>query len=329
MPSCNPFVSSALMTFTCRPTLLSCLAAIFLCGHTAACQISMPDKGVESTLSYSLPYDVARPAALLELPSRMREISGLTMLDRNLLGAVQDEVGELFVLDSSSGAITNTVHFGNDGDYEGIERVGDTVYVVRSDGKLYEIHPSAGDDVQVRTYDTPVSKSCNAEGLGVHLQSGTLLIACKDHAGKKKKGKKVVHAFDLVSRELRETPALVIDGLDPSLQPAEGVVSRKLRKLMRTSGFRPSGVAVHPINGDVYVVSSAGSVLAVFDDNASLRGAVRLDRKIFPQPEGITFGMDGTLFIATEAGAGPARIGVFPYVKSTVDGDSLRSERRP
>ncbi len=316
------------MTLLSRPTALLCFAVFLASGHTAACQVDTPDRDNEEDTRYAFPYNLSHPAALFELPREMREISGLTTLPGDRLAAVQDEDGDLFILSADDGVIVRTVRFGKDGDYEGVEQVGDTTYVLRSDGRLYEVPANGTDRDQVRVYETGVSTRCNAEGLGYHGASSALLIACKDYAGKKKKGKKVVHAFDLNRKELRTTPALIVDGLDPTLQPSEGVVSRNIRKLLRKSGFRPSGIATHPVSGDTYIVSSAGSLVGVFDASGVLRTAVRLNRKTFPQPEGIAFGKDGTMFISTEAGSGPARIGVFPYdITSLIDADSTSTSR--
>jgi len=69
--------------------------------------------------------------------------------------------------------------------------------------------------------------------------------------------------------------------------------------------FSPSGIAVHPITGDVYVLSTALKRLVVLDyTTGKIRYAVRLDKKVLPQPEGIAFDSEGNLFLASEGKKG-------------------------
>ena len=84
------------------------------------------------------PYTFDRPDTLFRLPNRLREISGLTVLDDQRLGAVQDEKGKLYVLNLHTGEIEDDPRFDKDGDYEGLARVGDRVFVLRSNGTLYD-----------------------------------------------------------------------------------------------------------------------------------------------------------------------------------------------
>jgi DNA-binding beta-propeller fold protein YncE len=64
--------------------------------------------------------------------------------------------------------------------------------------------------------------------------------------------------------------------------------------------FGPSGIAVHPITGEWYIVSSVGKVLMVVSRKGDILNMIKLDKKIHPQPEGITFDSDGTLYISDE-----------------------------
>ena len=85
-------------------------------------------------------YDLESPVAIFRMPSILNEISALSMsLDGQRLIAVQDEEGDLFFLDKKNGKIVEEVPFWKDGDYEGVESVGDDIFVVKSSGTIYKI----------------------------------------------------------------------------------------------------------------------------------------------------------------------------------------------
>ena len=77
--------------------------------------------------------------------------------------------------------------------------------------------------------------------------------------------------------------------------------------------FSPSGIAVHPLTGDIYVTSSKGKMLLVMDPQGKILHLVKMKKSIHPQPEGICFDADGTLYIANEGKEDKARIYKFLY----------------
>ncbi len=251
------------------------------------------------------------------LQKELREISGLTLLDQDHLGAVQDESGKLYVVDLHTGKIDDEIRFADDGDYEGIETVGESIFVLRSDGRL--IHVARNDvDQKPRRIKTGLSRRYDTEGLAYDPTQNVLLIACKEYAGKGLKGKRAVYAFDLRTEQLREDPYLVIDPeMIRSLGGGEGRIARALRKLIDSSRFKPSAIAVHPMTNHIYIVSSVSSSIAIFDSAGSLLAAERLDKDELPQPEGITFLPNGDLFIASEGSGGRGRLARFNYRSRT------------
>ncbi len=122
------------------------------------------------------------------LPDTLREISGLTSLDVNSCACVQDENGILFIYDVVKNEIRAQQVFGGDGDYEGIAKVGESVYVMRSDATLFEISNYTSDKLKVTTYKTNVPAQ-DCEGLCYDREHQRLLIAVKGKAGKDKEAK--------------------------------------------------------------------------------------------------------------------------------------------
>ncbi len=291
------------------PSLL--LAAVLVSGRTAAqCEEA---GGGNTILQSPFPYDLDAPDTVVTLDRRLEEVSGLTWLEGDSIAAINDEDGDLFVIDGRTGRLFDRKRFGDDGDYEGLARVAEAIFVLRSDGRLYHIPYWRSTKLDAARINTGLPKSCDAEGLSFETATGTLLIACKEFAGKGRKGMKSVFAFSLSSGNLLPQPRLVIDALKSDLTPREGTVSRSVRELLRLPRFKPSGIDVHPISGEIYVLSSKSYSLAAFSSDGHMVYSSFLNPDIFPQAEGITFSADGTLYLSTEGSSKDGRLASFTY----------------
>ena len=263
------------------------------------------------------PYPFAAPTARFDLPGRLDEISGLTALDETRLGAVQDEDGTLFVLDAASGEVTRTHDFGGGGDYEGVERVGEWVVALRSDGWLFVIEDWQMGAAEARSVDAGLHGSCDAEGLAYDAAGARLLIACKEAPGRGLRGSRAVYAFNLAANALDATPAYVIHADSVARRDGEHAIDEAVRAFVRPladiNTFKPSALAVHPLTEEVYVLSSVRKLLLVLGHSGEVAAAWPLSGDLLPQPEGLAFLPDGTLFIASEASGGTARLFRFDY----------------
>ncbi|HEY0057502.1 MAG TPA: hypothetical protein VGB56_00120, partial [Flavisolibacter sp.] len=114
-----------------------------------------------------------------ELPEVLMEISGLAFLDKDRFVCVQDEKGSLFIYNTVTEKIEKEIPFGAPGDYEGVTLSGNTAYVVRSDGRLFEITGFASQP-SLQEYSTPLTADDNIEGLCYDAGSNRLLLAAKD-----------------------------------------------------------------------------------------------------------------------------------------------------
>ncbi|GAB5522579.1 MAG: hypothetical protein Roseis2KO_04510 [Roseivirga sp.] len=100
---------------------------------------------------------------------------------------------------------------------------------------------------------------------------------------------KAVYAFDLTTQTHEKMPVYVLK--DKDLKRVLGSEETKVR---------PSGIAVHPITHEVYMLASTGRALIVFHQDGRPKNFTTLKRSLFPQPEGITFSPEGDLFISNE-----------------------------
>lgn len=292
------------------------------CGPEEAPVVSVPvDTVAAAEGGRPAPYDFDTPVAQFELPGRLDEISGLTVLDDTHLGAIQDEKGHLYVIDVETGGITHEHDFGKHGDYEGVERVGERVVVLRSDGQLAVIEDWRTEKAKAPTLDPGLHGSCDAEGLGYDVEGARLLIACKESPGQGRRGARAIYAFYLATNTLDPAPAYVIAADSLSAPGGERSVDASVRALVRPfvdiNAFKPSALAIHPVTGELYVLSSVRKVLVVLDRAGTINAVWPLSEDLFPQPEGLAFFPDGTLFIASEARGGSARLARFSYTPAS------------
>lgn len=288
--------------------LLTILLPIFgLAGQPAACA-SVLAAHVPVVMTDSIPYNMEEPSVIINLVSEeLKEISGLSPTDEpGIYCAIADERGEIFFVDGNGGGtILRRVLFREKGDFEGVEKVKKCLYAVKSDGDVYEITHWKSGQPKYTVYKTPLHKSDDVEGLGYDARRNALLLACKGDPDSSYR--RSVYAFDLRSKQLSQAPVFTIDPLEVNRQIPYSDADKP-------HFFSPSGVAVHPITGDVYVISSALKRMVVLDyTTGAMRFAVRLDKKLLPQPEGISFDPEGNLYLSSEGKKGEGLLLRFDY----------------
>ena len=247
-----------------------------------------PARGPAPDSAAVVPYSLTTPDASVELPGELREISGLTVLSDGRLGAVQDESGTLYELDPATGAVLAREAFDARGDYEGVEQAGDDVWVLQSNGDLTRLREGA----EAEVFETPLAGRNDTEGLAYDAAGNRLLIACKENPGNGLGDVRAVYAFDLGTETLSSAPVFTMDRT----------------RLDAEDPFKPSAIAVRPGTGEAYVLSSVRRALAVVRADGTLLAVVELPEALYPQPEGIAFAPDGTLYISNEGPDGPATL---------------------
>ena len=262
-----------------------------------------------TTGTNGLPYDLQNPSLTILFDNDdLKEISGIgpTAVTGQYL-AIADERGEFFFVDAANGgAITLRVLFREKGDFEGAEMVENTLWALKSDGKLFAVSDWNNNPPTVAEYPTPIEKKDDAEGLGYDAGRQALLIACKGDPDSAYL--RPVFAFNLKTKLLDANPIYTID-------PKEVNTLVPYNETEKHDFFSPSGVAVHPLTGDVFVVSAALKRLVVLEKNSGkIRYANRLDKTLLPQPEGIAFDKQGNLYISSEGKKGAGILMKFNYL---------------
>lgn len=249
-------------------------------------------------------YDLSTPDRIYILPKSLHEISGITEIDMTSIACIQDEHGILFIYDLLKNEIKKQSYFGSNGDYEGIARVDNSIYVLRSDGVLFGIINYESSGFKRVFYNTGIPSGDN-EGLCYDQKNNRLLIAPKISIGKDK-NIRVIYSFDLHSKKVIKEPAYELDmsaikqfAQDNKIDvPTEG--HKKGGKGKPDIKFRPSAIAVHPLTNRLYVLSAIDRMLFVFDIKGNIEFLSTLDPDTFKQPEGITFLKNGDMLISNE-----------------------------
>ena len=241
-------------------------------------------------------YNLKHPKQRWDLPRELEEISGLSFYKKNKLACIQDEDGILFIYDLHKKEISEQFKFGDPGDYEGVEMIDKSAYVLKSNGDVYYFKlPHSENATKIKT---DLSKKNDTEGLGFHEDMMDLLIACKEEPGTKKvelKKCRSIYRIDLEESKFKKNPKFVIKG-----KAYNEMIEQKGLSKKKHTPFKPSGVAVHPKTKDIYVIGTVGKMMVIIDPEGKIKDLIPLDPKIFWQPEGICFDPDGNLYISSE-----------------------------
>ena len=230
-----------------------------------------------------------------KMPDILREISGIAHINGDIFACVQDEEGKIFVFNMSTKKIENEIQFGDAGDYEGIALVNETAWIVRADGRLFEVK-NFKQKPTLQQHTTHLTEKQNIEGLCYDKANNRLLLAIK---GKEPNTDdyKGIYAFDLVTKKLAATPVIKIDLTDKVWAEVKG-----------KNKIQPSDLEVHPKTGDIFIVDGSNPKLLVLGQDGKRKELYKLSDSEFRQPEGISITENGEIFISNEGQTGSGDI---------------------
>lgn len=268
-----------------------------------------------------IPYQLGSPDKKLKLSKKLEEISGLSIRDSFLI-AIQDEKGKIFTIDTSSGKILNEFKFDKKDDYEGVAAQADTLYAINAKGDIFIIQPISGSPEKLTLkVKTELSNKNDVEGLCFDASNKRLLLACKGSSSTKKdkNSSRAIFSFDLINNHLEDFFRISKKELESFLNLNKELVNDPdfYQYLLSKDEQMPlefSGIAIHPMTNDIYVLAASTNSLLILNHNGRIIGLHKLSNKIFEQPEGITFDDQCNLFIASEGIKKKAKIFKYKYV---------------
>ncbi len=237
------------------------------------------------------------------MPSALSEISGLALTPDGRLLAHGDERATVYELDFRRGTIVKQFHLGASpvaGDFEGIALGGGRLYLMTSNGKIYEsFEGNDGEHVSYTIHDTRLGHECELEGLAFDPDRQQLLLPCKHVHQKKYDDDVVIYRYAVHGPRRDQLQALTI----PQKTIARGQDWKE---------FHPSAIEVVPASGDYLLVSALEDAMVLVTPT----GAVRWVRPLPPgheQCEGVTVTPGGLLILSDEARRLPAIVAVYRF----------------
>lgn len=249
-------------------------------------------------------YDfAAQPTLQWKLPDKLNEISGLAATPDGRLLAVADEAAIVYELDHAQGKLVKAFALGDPtvrGDFEGIAALDGRVWLVTSDGVIYEAAEGEdGERVEYEAHRTDAGESCEIEGLAANAAERTLLLLCKDLRRNAKVERLAIFAWSMERRTLVSRNTVFLP-------------DRHIASELRAERLRPSGIAVDGASGNLLIVTSRPkAVIEITADGTFVSAAELPSGARHRQPEGIELLEDGGLLIADEGGSHKARLAVY------------------
>jgi uncharacterized protein YjiK len=266
--------------------LIGCIFAAFL----SSCSEEKPD--------YTFPYNTNKVSDMRFLPEELQEISGLSLLTGTThdLACVQDEVGIIYIFDLLRNKLKKRINLQKSDDFEAIEIVDSNAYLLTSSGSLYLVEEMKSKPILQKI---KIDNEQDLEGMGYDAKNNRLLIVPKTESDKTKVK---IYAYDIATKKLQTQPIIHVSNEGVRRYCQRNRVNLEIPK--KKMPFKPSGIAMHPYTGNIYLLASVGKVLCVLSPTGAIMHIEQLDENIYPQPEGIAFLPSGDLVIASEGDRG-------------------------
>lgn len=243
-----------------------------------------------------------KPIARWVLPKALDELSGIALESNGRLLAEEDENGRIFEIDYRRGVVTKQFRIGSPtikADLEAIAIVNDDIFVLASNGTLYEFREGAnGQHVDYTSHDTRLGKECEFEGLAYDSTLGSLLLACKHIHKNKFKDQILIYRWKLATGG---------DRLSHMTVP--------LAKILPAIGekeFHPADITIDPFTGNYVLVAGIEKAIVSITPGGDVVFARKLPAG-HDQPESIAITRDSILIIGDEAQRRPAVITLYPW----------------
>ena len=173
-------------------------------------------------------------------------------------------------------------------DFEGITVAGDAVFLLASNGRLFEFREGPdGSRVKYTVHDLHLGQECEFEGVAFESSSNSFLLACKTV------GKKNLQDFLIIYRWKRVSGDR--SGLSDLKVPLARVIGSNKWK-----GLHPTDITIDPGSGNYVLVAAPEKALIELTPNGEVVFARPLPGR-HAQAEGVAITKDGMLIVSDEA----------------------------
>ncbi len=249
-------------------------------------------------------YDLEHPVKVF-LPDELSEISGIVYYPKDTsVFAISDATGSLYKIFPDRNVLVQKWKFGSNHDYEDLQRIDSTFYILASNGDLVGADFSSKDSIHVTDYTINDSVKNEFETLYYDSMLKKLILICKNCSGDKKTTVST-RAFDIATKTYTDGPYKIhIKQYDNE----NNAIKVK---------FKPSAAAINPLTHELFILASVNNELVIADRKGNIKEAYKLRPSLYNQPEGIAFTPKGDLLISNESGGkhGTANILVIKHKK--------------
>ncbi len=249
-------------------------------------------------------YDLERPVKIF-LPDELSEISGIIYYPKDTsVFAINDATGSLYKIFPDRNVLVQKWKFGSNHDYEDLQRIDSTFYILASNGDIISADFSSKDSIYVTNYTINSNGKNEFETLYYDSALQKLILVCKNCA-EDKKTTVSTRAFDIATKTYSDGPyKIYIKQYDDENHTI------KVK-------FKPSAAAINPLTHKLFILASVNNELVIADKKGNIEEAYNLRPSLYNQPEGIAFTPKGDLLISNESGGkhGTADILVIKHKK--------------
>ncbi len=242
------------------------------------------------------------PVAKWIMPPELREISGLSLMPDGRVLAHGDESGRVYVIDPRHGVLLKQFALGTAlrGDFESITMAGSDIYLLASNGILYQFKEGAdGSGVPYSAQDLEIGNQCEFESMAYQADSDWLVMPCKKVTDKKLHDQLVTYRWRLKGPDADRVSRVTI--------PFSRVVGNN-----RWKSLHPSDMTIDPTTGDYVIIASREKALIEITRSGELVRSEPLPSG-HNQPEGIAITRDSILMLSDESNHAPAAITLYRW----------------
>jgi uncharacterized protein YjiK len=238
------------------------------------------------------------------LPKSLAEISGLALTLDGRLFVHDDELGVVSQIDYRRGVVVKQFTLGAPpvhADFEGITVAGDVMFLLASNGKLYEFQEGEnGEQVEYVVHDTHLRSACEFEGVAFDPSLDALLLACKNvHTKGALRDSMVIYRWAL--------PGGAGSGSSRLTVPLAQVIGANGWK-----GLHPSDITIDPLSGNYVLVAAEERALIEITPAGVLVFSRPLPGSL-AHTEGVAITPDSLLILSDEAGHEPAAMALYRW----------------
>ncbi|MGH9424544.1 MAG: SdiA-regulated domain-containing protein, partial [Thermoanaerobaculia bacterium] len=236
------------------------------------------------------------------MPPELREISGLVLTPDGRILAHDDEVSKIYAIDPRTGILLKqfTLGSGVRGDFESITMAGNDIYLLASNGVLYQFQEGEdGVGVPYSAYDLHLGKECEFESMVFQADSNWLVMPCKNAKDKTLQHNLVIYRWKISGPQSSRLSMITIPF-------AQLIGSNKWKSL------HPSDITIDPASGNFVMITSHEKALIEMTTSGDLVRSEPLPDG-HNQPEGIAITKDSILMLSDEATRSPAAITLYRW----------------